>query len=427
MKVLWVVNTIFPYPAKQLGLNATCYGGWLLGLKNMFASNDKIELAIATIYQGESLKQINDDNEKIVYYLVPGRAKNSFKYDSKIEKYFKQIVEKYNPDLIHIHGSEYNYGLGCMRACPEGKYILSIQGLDKKIAENYFADMSYKDIIKNLTFRDIIKCDNIFNQKNKYMLAGKLEDEMIIRAKNIIGRTTWDRASTFSVCRDLNYYHCNEIIRDVFYERMGSWNIDNIEKNSIYMTQAGYPIKGLHVALKAISELVKKQIDVKLYISGKNIISRESLKDRIKMTGYGNYIRKLINKYNLQNNVIFLGELNQEQVVERMLKSNIVLLSSIVENESNSISEAAILGVPVISSYVGGAIDRMENGISGYVYPFNDHSILAYYIDKLLRDDKLAVKFSEQALKKYEVILDKSTNYSCMVSIYEEVLNSGKN
>ena len=32
MKILWIVNTIFPYPAKQIGLKEDCFGGWLNGL-----------------------------------------------------------------------------------------------------------------------------------------------------------------------------------------------------------------------------------------------------------------------------------------------------------------------------------------------------------------------------------------------------------
>ena len=47
MKVLWIVNTIFPFPAKQLGKDTTCFGGWLISLheeliksKNNFKQNN---------------------------------------------------------------------------------------------------------------------------------------------------------------------------------------------------------------------------------------------------------------------------------------------------------------------------------------------------------------------------------------------------
>ena len=29
MNVLWLVNIIFPYPAKKIGMGENCFGGWL--------------------------------------------------------------------------------------------------------------------------------------------------------------------------------------------------------------------------------------------------------------------------------------------------------------------------------------------------------------------------------------------------------------
>jgi hypothetical protein len=32
MKILWIVNSIFPAPSKTLGLSAPVYEGWLYGV-----------------------------------------------------------------------------------------------------------------------------------------------------------------------------------------------------------------------------------------------------------------------------------------------------------------------------------------------------------------------------------------------------------
>ena len=50
MKILWIVNTIFPYPASKIGQEKCCYGGWLNGLANMLKDNNDIKLAIAAVY-----------------------------------------------------------------------------------------------------------------------------------------------------------------------------------------------------------------------------------------------------------------------------------------------------------------------------------------------------------------------------------------
>ena len=43
--------------------------------------------------------------------------------------------------------------------------------------------------------------------------------------------------------------------------------------------------------------------------------------DKIKITSYQKYIGELIEKYNLQNNVTFLGSLNEQEICN---KSNLV-------------------------------------------------------------------------------------------------------
>ena len=55
-KILWIVNTIFPFPAEKLGLKKTAFGGWLNSLSNAIKENDNFKLAVATTYTGKVLK-----------------------------------------------------------------------------------------------------------------------------------------------------------------------------------------------------------------------------------------------------------------------------------------------------------------------------------------------------------------------------------
>lgn len=105
MKILWIVNTIFSYPAKQLEINDTCFGGWLNGLSDNIVKSENIDLAIATVYNGKDIKEYFDG--KIRYFLIPGAP--ALKYDKKLEEYWKIINDKFNPDLVHIHGTEYSH------------------------------------------------------------------------------------------------------------------------------------------------------------------------------------------------------------------------------------------------------------------------------------------------------------------------------
>ena len=165
MKILWIVNTIFPYPAMQLKIEKCVFGGWLNGLADQLKEQENIELGIATAYNGNEIKKYYDG--KITYYLMPGAP--ALKYNSKLNKYCKIILNEFKPEILHIHGTEYAHGLSFINVCNDNvKKIVSIQGLISCYEKVYLANIPYNEIIKNITLRDIIRQDNLFQQKNKF-------------------------------------------------------------------------------------------------------------------------------------------------------------------------------------------------------------------------------------------------------------------
>lgn len=416
MKILWIVNTIFPYPAKKLGIEKTNFGGWLNSLAKEVVKKNKIKLAIATVYNGKNIIEFNDG--EVIYYLIPGSP--AIKYDNKLEKYWKEITNTFNPDLAHIHGTEYAHGLAFRNACPNIKVITAIQGLVSAIANVYYANINYCDIVKNITFRDIVKRDSIFAQKRKFEQRGKNEIELIKKSDFIIGRTSWDYANCKEINKDLVYYHCNETLRSSFYNK--EWNIENIDRHSIFCSQAGYPIKGLHYMLSAIYILKKQYPDIKLFVAGPKITDCSNIVKKIKLGGYAKYIIKLIRKYNIQDQVIFTGILNEEEMLERLLKTHVFSSNSIIENESNSLSEASLVGVPAVASYVGGIPDRIDHGKSGFMYPYSEPAMLAEYISQIFNNDELAKELSYNSKNKYLYINDKKTNVNIMLDIYDKII-----
>lgn len=99
MKILWITNVVFPFPSKCIGQEQTPFGGWLLGLFNYIKGENKIDLAIASVYNGKKLLKYKEDN--VTYYLLP-KVKD-------LRQHWIDINNEYNPDLVHIHGTEYHY------------------------------------------------------------------------------------------------------------------------------------------------------------------------------------------------------------------------------------------------------------------------------------------------------------------------------
>jgi glycosyltransferase involved in cell wall biosynthesis len=416
MKILWIVNTIFPAPSEAMGLSAPVFGGWMYGLSEQLSNSLGIELAVATTYVGYEFKTMSID--RVTYFLLP--CKNNRTYESRLEPMWELVCNKFYPDIVHIHGTEFTQGLSCMRKLPSLRYIISIQGLLSVCAEYYYAGMSFRDVIKNITFRDLVKGDTLFQARKKFEERGLFELEYIERTKHVIGRTKWDFAHIKALNPKVNYHFCNESLRNSFYFAK-KWSLNNCNPYTIFLSQAGYPVKGLHQVIRAVSIVKIEYPDLKIRLAGPNITRRQSIKDKLKFSGYGKYLRKLLIKHNLENNVYFLGMLSEEQMITEYQKAHVFICPSSIENSPNSLGEAQIIGVPSIAAYVGGIPDMIENGETGLLYRFEEVEMLAENIRSIFRDNYLARKLAETGIEAAELRHNREINLKRMLEIYTSI------
>lgn len=276
-------------------------------------------------------------------------------------------------------------------------------------------------MIYKFSLVELIRRNTLTNQIKSFISNGITERELIKKAKYIIGRTNWDRENILSINKKIHYYHCNENLRSSFYQAK-KWNINECEKNSIFVSQASYPLKGFHVLLYALS-IVREDIpDITVYVAGYDIIKRNDIKSRILKSSYARYISKLIRSLNLENNIKFLGPLEEKEMIVYYLKTNIFCNCSLMENSSNSLSEAMILGVPVISSYVGGIPSLAENDSNTFFYCAYDYLHLAALIKKLLLDTDVQNQMSKNNILRAELRHNIDSNTDKLLSIYKEIL-----
>ena len=419
MKILWVTNSIMPDLAIALGSVPSPFGGWKFGLSKDLSSNG-VSLIIVSVREKE--KQFYKKINGIEYFLLEGK-KTSIEYDPFLEKQWAEVIDKTKPDLIHIHGSEHAHGLALINCRPNQKFILSIQGLTSVYASYYTSGISIKEIYKNITFKDLIKKQGILSQQKSFVKRGEIEKQYFQKISHVMGRTEWDKAHTINLNSSLKYHFCNESLRDIFYTNK-KWNIDNIKKNTIFLSQAGYPIKGMHQVIKAVSLIKKEFPDVIIKFAGKDIMrTGTSLKDKLKMDGYGKYLNSLIKKYSLEENIQYLGVLPENQMHEEYLKSHVFICPSSIENSPNSLGEAQILGVPCISSYVGGVPDMAEHKKTALLYRFEEIEVLAEQIKLIFNDSRFANQLSKNGIIEATKRHNRETNLKNTLNIYSEIIS----
>lgn len=233
------------------------------------------------------------------------------------------------------------------------------------------------------------------------------------------GRTDFDYACAKLFNPDINYFKCNRILRSEFYgEEM--WDYDACEKNSIFLSQVTYPVKGFHVFLEAL-DIVKRRVpDVKVYIAGKNVFRGK----KSEKTPYANYISNILKQKHLEKNLTFVGDLSAEKMKQRYLKSQIFVMPSVIENSPNSLGEAMILGVPCVASDVGGSCNMITHNSDGYIYRSNAIYLLANYIIELLGNRERCEKFSQNARQKGLEMFDKENNIRQIVNMYKTIMQN---
>lgn len=375
MKILWITNIELPEATQLLtgsgDIKAT--GGWLLGAAEALVNSEReVELFIATV--SRKVKQLTFlEGKKIKYFLLP-YGKGNRRPNSEYERYWRLIKQKVEPNVVHIHGTEFSHGYAYMLACGSENVVISIQGMTSAYANYYYYGMTRNDIFGNLTIRDIIK-GSILSGQRDFIKRSEYEILMLKHTKHIIGRTSWDRARTWAINPKAHYYFCNEILRADFYNG-DLWCYDKCVKHSIFLTQAGYPIKGFHQMLKAMPIILRFYPDAQIRVAGKDITKSTTFFEKLCMTGYGLYIKRLIKKMHLEKKVFFTGSLNGEQMKNEYIKANVFVCPSTIENSPNSLGEAQILGTPCVASYVGGIPDMMKGQENG-LYRFEEVEMLA--------------------------------------------------
>ncbi len=150
--------------------------------------------------------------------------------------------------------------------------------------------------------------------------------------------------------------------------------------------------KGYHIAIEAIAKIKKDIPNIKYVIIG------DQSDDN-----YFTYLKDLVKKFNIQNNVVFLTKLSDAQLIEKYYQSDLFILTPVSDrNEFEGFGlvylEANACGLPVIGTKGCGAEDAIKDGYNGLlVNP--DSEEISESILKLFNDKKIADKLGKNGIQ----------------------------
>ena len=110
--------------------------------------------------------------------------------------------------------------------------------------------------------------------------------------------------------------------------------------------------------------------------------------------------KNLVKRLNLENHITFTGRLDRAQWIPIAQRANIFINTTTIDNLPVSLLEAMALGIPIVSTEVGGIPYLIESGSTGMLVSSDDATSMTNAIMTLVRDPQLYASISLHAREK---------------------------
>lgn len=415
MKILWF-NLRAPknYNTKTKSV----LGGWQDSLESIIKQYTDIELYIAFKGSGPT-KQIDN----ITYIpICPTFSKiesiqNQYSWKTESQKLIQEaikVVNDYKPDLIHVFGTEWPFGL--IAQYTNIPVVIHVQGV---ISPYYNA--KYPPGYNIFTYIAAMKGNIVrylwhFIQTSKQKSRESMEQKIFKHVKYYMGRTCWDKAVT-KVCNPQRvYFHVDEALRPAFIEGTNCWTLNEKNSSKLRIVTIGCSTlyKGLDMMIKTATQLKNLGIDFEW-----NVIGHMPNEFRM-MVEY-----KEKKKFK-DCNINILGFQSPEFISELLCNSSMYVHTAYIENSPNSLCEAQIMGVPIVSTNVGGISSLISDSEDGILIPANDPYRMAFEIAELFTDKERMKRYSVKGMARAKERHNPQTIAKDLIYCYNTIISKNK-
>lgn len=273
-------------------------------------------------------------------------------------KYFKDLVARIKPDIIHLHTSN---------------------SLTFFVLSNLFSKLNSKIIFS----KKAISASSSFVSKFKYNSKGIdavfcVSDAVKDNFSGVLSNVNKKKLLVVPDCVPLELLQTKSTVdlRAKYAITNDKFVIGNIANHTT--------AKDLETFIKTADHLVNvlNRKDVVFFQIGKHS----------KLTD--DYLKKIEEK-NLQNYVIFTNTIDNASALNTQF--DVFLMTSQREGGPTSVLEAMLIGAPVVSTKVGIVPAAITDRVNGFIAPIKDFESLASKINLLLTDKDLRKKFIDRS------------------------------
>lgn len=308
--------------------------------------------------QGELLRQAQELGLDTEFLPMPSRL-----HIRSAAREFGRIARKWNAGLLHTFGLRSNSVVWCMRRSFQLPWIVRLPNINSTDYNNYLrGNLSHR--LNNYMIRRADALQVISPQLENYVRSWRKPPKRIYTIPNGVNTEKYDRSRIEQTAR--KPFHISEDAQVI-----GS--VGRLEL-----------IKGYDILIGAFSKIVKHGIDARLILVGDGP-ERESLKRLSKTLG-------------VENRIHITGFC--EDVRPFLAAFDLYVCSSRSEGVPMALLEAMAMGLPVVSTRVGGIESVIEEGRQGFLISPEEENALVDALRNLLSNRNQVKILGEEARKR---------------------------
>ena len=412
MRVLWFEITT---PSAYVN-DGQVLGGWQDSLESIVKKEKDIELIVSFISNSPSpVRIINGVQYEpiFIHYNFLEKLQKRFTWDIERKAYINaslSVVKKVNPDIIHVFGCEFPFGLIADKVSVP--VVIHIQGaIIPYHNASYPPGYSVYSFFRRL-WPNFVAQIYVFVKERKEITRVKMEQKIWESINYYMGRTKWDESLVKLLSPSAQYFHVEEALRQPFWKTNKHWTINTYQRIKLISIGVGTFWKGPDMLLKTAYILKQSGFDFEWFVAGG--------------------IRKDVKKITESNekltfeecNIKILGFKSTEDIIELLTSCNIYVHTAYIENSPNSICEAQLLGTPIVSTFVGGIDSLITNNEDGILVPANDPWRMAQSIIDVASDNNLQMKLSRNSIEKARLRHDNHHILTQLLNCYNSILKN---